>query len=96
MEQAGRKRKTDTQAVRELEEVHHALLALYDEFTETTAWTALVIDGISGVLGEPPADVDSDTHTGVRFAAIWLKQRHRTHANTLKAACDRLREIRGR
>jgi hypothetical protein len=96
MEQAGRRRKTDTRAARELEEIHHALLALYDEFTETTAWTALVCDGICGILGEPPTDVDPATYTGMRFAAIWLKQRNQSHANTLQAACNKLREIRGR
>ena len=42
MEQAGRRRKTNTRAVHELEEVHQALVALHDEYTETTAWTALV------------------------------------------------------
>jgi hypothetical protein len=96
MERAGRRRKTDTRVARELEEIHHALVALYDEFTETTAWTALVCDGICGILGEQPTDVDSATHTGMRFAAIWLKQRNQSHATALKAACDKLREIRGR
>lgn len=91
-----RRRKTNTQAARELEEIHHALLALYDEFTETTAWTALVIDGVCGILDEPPTDVDSATHTGMCFAAIWLKQRNQSHATTLKAVCDGLREVRGR
>ena len=94
MKQVIRRYKTYTRAARELEEIHRALLALYDEFTETTAWTALVCDGVCGVLGEQPADVDPATQTGMRFAAIWLKQRNRNHANTLKAACDKLREIR--
>ena len=95
MERAGRSRKADTRSACELEELHHALLALYDELTETTAWTALVIDGVCGILGEPPTDVDSDTYTGMRFAASWLKRRNQAHASTLKAACNRLREIRG-
>jgi hypothetical protein len=56
----------------------------------------LVCDGICGILGEQTTEVDSVTHTGMRFAAIWLKQRNQSHASTLKAACDKLREIRGR
>jgi hypothetical protein len=96
MERAGRRRKTNSQATGEFEEIHHALLALYDEFTETAAWSALVCDGICGILGEQTTEVDSVTHTGMRFAAIWLKQRNQSHASTLKAACDKLREIRGR
>ena len=95
MERAGRRRKTDTRAARELEEIHQALVALYDEFTETTAWTALVCDGICGILDEPSTDIDSTTHTGMRFAAIWLKQRNQSHAGTLEAVCNKLREIRG-
>ena len=96
MERAGRRRNADTRAVRELEELHHALLALYDELTETTALTALVFDGVCGILGEPPTDADSATYTGMRFAASWLKRRNQSHASSLKAACNRLREIRGR
>jgi len=49
-----------------------------------------------GILGERPKDVDSDTHTGMRFAAMWLKQRNQDHANTLHTACSKLRAIRGR
>ena len=96
MEQAGRRRKTNTRAVHELEEVHQALVALHDEYTETTAWTALVCDGICGILGEQPTDVDSATHTGMRFAAIWLKQRNQNHARALQAVCNLLHEVRGR
>ena len=95
MERAGRSRKTDMRAARELEELHRALLALYDDLTETTALTALVFDGVCGILGEPPTDADSDTCTGMRFAASWLKRRNQTHVSTLKAVCNRLREIRG-
>lgn len=94
MKQVIQKRKTDTRAVRELEQIHHQLLKLYDEFTETTAWTALVCDGICGVLGESPTDIDPHTHTGMRYAAIWLKQRNQSHTTTLQAACDKLRNIR--
>lgn len=94
MKQVIRKRKMDTRAVRELEEIHHQLLKLYDEFTETTAWTALVCDGICGALSESPTDIDAHTHTGMRFAAIWLKQRNQSHASALQAACDKLRNIR--
>ena len=46
MQRVSRGRKTDTRAARELEEAHCLLVALYDEFTETTAWTALVCDGV--------------------------------------------------
>lgn len=94
MKQEIQKQKTDTRAVRELEEIHHQLLKLYDEFTETTAWTALVCDGICGVLGETPTDIDPHTHTGMRFAAIWLKQRNQSHASALLAVCNKLRNIR--
>ena len=96
MKQVIRRRKAETRAASELEVIHHALLTLYDEFTETTAWTALVCDGICGVLGEPPTDVDPDTYTGMRFAAMWLKQRNRSHASALRTACSKLREIRGK
>lgn len=95
VERAGGRRKTHTPAAGEIEEVLGALLVLHDELTETAAWTALVIDGVCGVLGEPPADVDPDTYSGLRFASIWLKRRNRSHANALKAAYTRLREIRG-
>ena len=95
MKQTNRKRKTDMRAARELEEINRALVALYDEITETTAWTALVFDGVCGILGEEPKDVDPDAHTGLRFAAIWLKQRNQSHARTLQVACRKLRAVRG-
>lgn len=88
--------KSDRQTARALEEVHFALLSLDDELTETIAWTAFVFDGVCGILSEQPMDVDSTTHRGMRFAAIWLKRRNQGHASALKAACARLREIRGR
>ena len=94
MKQVIRKRKTDTRAIRELEEIHHQLVKLYDELTETTAWTALVCDGICGVLSELPTDIDPHTHAGMRFAAIWLKQRNQSHASSLQVACEMLRSIR--
>jgi len=56
----------------------------------------LVFDGVCGILGERPKDVDPDAHTGLRFAAIWLKQRNQSHASTLQAACSKLRAVRGR
>ncbi len=96
MKRTNRKRKTGSRAARELEEINRALVVLYDEFTETTAWTALVFDGVCGILGERPRDVDPDTHTGLRFAAIWLKQRNQNHASTLQTACKKLRAVRGR
>lgn len=95
MKRTSRRQKTNTRMARELEEINRTLVVLYDELTETTAWTAFVCDGICGVLGEPPTDVDPATQTGMRFAAIWLKQRNQHHASTLQAACDKLREIRG-
>jgi hypothetical protein len=95
MRRTERRRKADTRAARELEEIHCALLALDDDLTETIAWTAFVFDGVCGMLGEQPMEVDSATHSGMRFATIWLKQRNQSHASTLKAACKKLREIRG-
>lgn len=96
MKRASQRRKTNTRAARELEEINRALVVLYDELTETTAWTALVFDGVCGILGERTTDVDPNTHTGMRFAAMWLKQRNQNHASALNAACSRLCEIRGR
>ncbi len=96
MKRTNQKQKKDTRAARELEEINRALVVLYDEFTETTAWTALVFDGVCGILGERPRDVDPDTHTGLRFAAIWLKQRNQSHASTLQTTCKKLRAVRGR
>lgn len=94
MKQVIRRQKKGARAARELEKIHHALIALYDELTETTAWTALVCDSICGVVDEQSSEVDSATHTGMRFAAIWLKQRNRNHASRLQAACEKLRAIR--
>lgn len=96
MKQASRRRKTNTLTVRELEEINRALVVLYDELTETTAWTALVFDGVCGILGERPKDIDPGTYTGMRFAAMWLKQRYQGHASALHTACSKLREIRGK
>lgn len=72
------------------------MVVLLDELTETLAWTALVCDGLSGMMTEHTSDIDPETQTGMRFAAIWLKRRNREHAAHLRAACATLREIRER
>lgn len=95
MKKAVRRRITRKPIAETLTELQHELLSLQDDFTETMAWTALLCDGLCGILAENTPDIDSTTHTGVRFAVIWLKQRNETHASTLKAACGKLREIRG-
>ena len=94
MEKA-RKRVTHKRTAEPLDVLQHALVSLQDDLTETMAWTALVCDGLCGILAESELSIDSTTHTGVRFAAIWLKQRNEKHAATLQAACSKLREIRG-
>lgn len=96
MKRTTQKRKRNKLTARELEEINRTLVVLYDELTETTAWTAFVCDGICGVLGDPPTDVDPDTYTGMRFAAMWLKQRNQNHASALRTACDKLRKVRGK
>lgn len=96
MKKSGRKRANDKRKVDRLEDLQHALLGLHDELSETMAWTAFVCDGLCGVLAERPTDIDCATHNGIRFAAMWLKQRNEKHGAALQAACKRLREIRGR
>ena len=95
MKKAGRRRITHKRIAGQLEELQYTLVSLQDDLSETTAWTALVCDGLCGILAESELSIDSTTHTGVRFAAIWLKQRNEKHAATLQAACSKLREIRG-
>jgi hypothetical protein len=80
----------------DLEEVQRALLGLYDELTETFSWTALLCDGLCGLMADQAPDIDLTTHTGMRFAAIWLKGRNQRHATELQTACRRLWEIRER
>jgi hypothetical protein len=87
------KRKPDA-ASRELEKLHHALIALYDELTETAACIAFFCDGICGVLAEHPTDVDPTTQTGIRFTSIALKHRNDNHAAALRSACNKLHGIR--
>jgi hypothetical protein len=95
MEKAGQRQITHKPTADALAELQHAILNLQDDLSETMAWTALLCDGLCGILAEHAPDLDSTTHTGVRFAAIWLKQRNEIHAAALKAACGKLREIRG-
>ena len=95
MEKAGRRRISHTQTADTLGELQQTLLSLQDDFSETMAWTALLCDGLCGILVENGSGIDPATHSGVRFAAIWLKQRNERHAATLQAACGKLREIRG-
>lgn len=93
MERTVQKRKPES-ATRDLDELHTTLIALYDDFTETTAWTAFVLDGICAVLADSPSTVDPQTQTGLRFASILLKQRNKKHAAALRSTCDRLRATR--
>lgn len=95
MEKAGQKRIKHKQTADPLQELQHTLVILQDDLSETQAWTALLCDGLCGILAENASDIDPRTHTGARFAAIWLKQRNEKHAATLHAACTKLREIRG-
>jgi len=95
MEKAGRRRISHTQTADTLGELQQTLISLQDDFSETMAWTALLCDGLCGILVENGSGIDPTTHSGVRFAAIWLKQRNERHAATLQAACGKLREIRG-
>ena len=78
-----------------LEEVQQGLLNLQDDLAETIAWTALLCDGLCGILAEHAPDLDSKTYAGARFAAIWLKQRNEKHTAALQTACTKLCEIRG-
>jgi len=82
------------QDAKDLEELQRTLLELYDELTETFAWTALLCDGLCGLMADQAPDIDLTTHTGMRFAAIWLKGRNQRHTAELQAACRRPWEIR--
>lgn len=95
MRKTVRRRNPPMPITETLAELQQTLLNLQDDLTETMAWTALLCDGLCGILVENAPDIDSAMHTGVRFATIWLKQRNEIHAATLKAACGKLREIRG-
>ena len=95
MAKTARRQITQNQTVDTLGELQQALLTLQDDLSETMAWTALLCDGLCGILVENGSGIDPTTHSGVRFAAIWLKQRNERHAATLQAACGKLREIRG-
>lgn len=95
MEKADRKPVSHKRATKQLQELQHTLLGLHDELTETIAWTALLYDGLCGLMAEQAQDIDTATHTGMRFATIWIKQRNLEHANKLQSACTMLRKIRG-
>lgn len=95
MEKSVQRRKKQKRPTDPLQELQHTLVNLQDDLSETMAWTALVCDGLCGILVENGTDIDPTTHTGVRFAAIWLKRRNEKHVATLQAACTKLREIRG-
>ena len=95
MEKSVQKRKKHKRTADPLQELQLTLVNLQDDLSETMAWTALVCDGLCGILVENGTDIDPTTHTGVRFAAIWLKRRNEKHAVTLQVACTKLREIRG-
>ena len=96
MEKPSRRPITGKWEAKRLEELQRALVGLLDDITETFAWTALVCDGLSGLMSEHTSDIDSETQTGTRFAAIWLKRRNHEHAAHLRAACVTLLEIRER
>ena len=95
MEREGQKRIKHKRPADPLQELQHTLVNLQDDLSETMAWTALVCEGVCGILVENGSDIDPTTQTGLRFAAIWLKRRNENHTTTLKAACIKLREIRG-
>lgn len=94
MQKASRRRIARKQTADPLEELQQRLLNLQDDLAETTAWTALLCDGLCGILAEYVSDLDSKTYAGARFAAIWLKQRNEKHTAALQAACTKLCEVR--
>ncbi len=96
MDKPNHKAVTDNREAKRAEALQRALLRLHDDLTETFAWTALLCDGLCGLITEHSSDIDPATHTGMRFAAIWLKRRNQEHATQLQAACGMLREIRER
>ena len=95
MEKAAQRQITRKQTADTLGELQQTLITLQDDLSETMAWTALLCDGLCGITAENGSGIDPTTHSGVRFAAIWLKQRNERHAAALRAACGKLREIRG-
>jgi len=94
MQKTVRKRIARKRGADPLEELQQGLLSLQDDLAETMAWTALLCDGLCGIMAEHAPDIDSKTYTGARFAAIWLKQRNEKHTAALQAACTKLCEIR--
>lgn len=95
MLKADQRRVTHNRTADMLEELQHTLLGLQDDLSETMAWTALLCDGLCGIVAEHGSGIDPATQSGMRFAAIWLKKRHDAHAAALQVACRQLREIRG-
>lgn len=96
MDKPSRKPVTGHREAKRLEVLQRALIRLDDELAETFAWTALVCDGLCGLIAEHSADIDPATHNGMRFATIWLKRRNQEHTAQLQAAYRMLREIRKR
>ncbi len=94
MEKASQKRIRPKRPADPLADLQNTLVILHDDLSETMAWTALLCDGLCGILAENASDIDSKTQTGARFAAIWLKRRNEKHAALLQAACTKLCEIR--
>lgn len=94
MQKTNRKRIARKRTADPLEELQQGLLSLQDDLAETIAWTALLCDGLCGILAEHASDLDSKTYAGARFAAIWLKQRNEKHTAALQATCTKLCEIR--
>lgn len=92
MQKTGRRRIACKQIA--LAELQQGLMGLQDDLAETMAWTALLCDGLCGILAENASDIDPRTHSGARFAAIWIKQRNEKHTVALQAACTKLCEIR--
>lgn len=95
MQKTGRRRIARKRSADPLEELQQGLLNLQDDLAETMACTALLCDGLCGILALNASDIDPRTHSGARFAAAWLKQRHEKHTAALQVACSTLREIRG-
>lgn len=58
MAKNGRRNSGVTQQPEPIQELQRLLIGLQDDLTETMAWTALVCDGLCGILSEHHADID--------------------------------------